>query len=789
MNVIGVNVREVEGRARPIVAPAETGRAAFLIRSLRGPAHTPVGVQGFAEFARAFGGLDATTLGAAVVESFFSNGGAEAVCVRVTQTGAVAARQTLNDRAGAPTLRIEAGWRGQPNPGGWADGLEITVEDNPLGTAEAPAQALSANAGPFALADGDQIDVTVDGAGAQTVTFQTALFADIAQATAEEVAAVIRADAPAATASAALGGRVLIAGREAGPSRRVAIAGGAAATLGFTGANADSDAGIGGAETIALRGVAGFGVGQAIRVSTRGRVTGGAALGATENIAVGASMDVTVDGGAPATVTFAVGGRIADLAAATPAEIVAEINRQARGFSADLTPSGELTLSSNSVGAGSTIALVAGATDPLPTLSLDASVPVAGLSVASMISERSDAGGWIRVAPALPAADPLPPGDLEAQTAEVDVAVIQNGVELERFASIGMESGTAVYAVDVINDAFAGSDLIRAIDLASGSGAALNLPAVVTRSAMTTTGSDPAPNDADYAGNAAARTGLHALDAETFELLAYTDTTNAAPTADAIAYCEDKGTAIAIVTGPAAADLPSMIHYAAPLRADVSYGVAIWPHGQVVDPLDATGLRPLRTIPLVGAYCGMLARVGRESGVWTSPAGGRAGINVVGLVPGAEVTDIEHTDAATRGGVSVIRALPGQGIIADAARNLSTNAALRLVSARRTTNLIKASLGRSLRLFLQEPITPRLFAQVRDSVGAFMTGLWRSGAFGTEEREDGFALICNASNNPETQTQLGILAVEVRFRTPPSAEFVIVEISQSPAETVATETP
>ncbi|POF29093.1 hypothetical protein [Roseibium marinum] len=787
MNVIGVNVREVEGRARPIIAPGETGKTAFLIRSRRGPAHTPVTVHGVAEFSRVFGGLDTTTLGAAVVASFFDNGGSEATCVRVTRPAASVARQVLTDRTGAPTLRVEAGWHGLRSPGASGNTLQVTVVDNPLGSTEVPPQVLSANAAPFPLTDGDTLDVSIDGGAAQTVTFQAGAFENIAQATAEEVAAAIRQDAREALSFAAPGGRVMIAGRNAGPSRRIALSGDAATTLGFTGTTADSDAGLEDATVIALRGSAGFGTGQAVRISTHGRVTGATPLAATETIADGASFSVTVDGGIAETVTFAEGGRIADLTNATPDEVVAEINRQSRGFTAGLAPDGALMLWSNSLGASSTISLAAGGIDPLPALDLAGQVPETGLTAETAIAERSDADSWIRINPALPNGNPLPHGSVRAATAEVDIAVVENGVELERFTSVGMEPASTVYAVDVVNDALAGSDRIRLLDLASGSGLGRNLPAAVTRSAMTTTGSDPAPLDVDYAGNAASRTGLHALDTTDFELLALADTTNPAPAADAIAYCAARGTAIAIVTGPADADLTAMIDFAAPLRASVSYGVAIWPHGQVANPLDTTGAQPLRTIPLAGAYCGMLARVGRNSGVWTSPAGARAAILVTGLVPGSQVTDIEHTDAAVRGGVSVIRALPGQGIIADAARNLSTNPALRLVSQRRLTNLIKVSLGRGLRLFLQEPITPRLFAQVRDSVGAFMTGLWRGGAFGTEDREDGFVVLCDETNNPETQTQFGLLEVEVRFRTPSSAEFVVVEISQSPAETVAAE--
>ncbi len=65
------------------------------------------------------------------------------------------------------------------------------------------------NGGPFALADGDELQIEVDGGVAQTVTFNTGDFADIAAATAEEVVAAIQAQTSGVSASI-VGGRVVL---------------------------------------------------------------------------------------------------------------------------------------------------------------------------------------------------------------------------------------------------------------------------------------------------------------------------------------------------------------------------------------------------------------------------------------------------------------------------------------------------------------------------------------------------------------------------------------------------
>jgi hypothetical protein len=88
--------------------------------------------------------------------------------------------------------------------------------------------------GPFALVNLQTLTLKVDGGSVQTVTFITADFADINNATATEVAARINTDTTGCTASVDDDG-VLIESDSTGSSSRVEITGGTAAVgLGFT---------------------------------------------------------------------------------------------------------------------------------------------------------------------------------------------------------------------------------------------------------------------------------------------------------------------------------------------------------------------------------------------------------------------------------------------------------------------------------------------------------------------------------------------------------------------------
>ncbi len=113
----GVYIQEVPSGVRTITGVA-TSITAFIGRALRGPANEPVRVQSFAEFERVFGALwRESTLGYAV-NQFFSNGGADALVVRV-HNGATAATTTVGG------LGLIAA-----SPGQWGESLRARIDHN-----------------------------------------------------------------------------------------------------------------------------------------------------------------------------------------------------------------------------------------------------------------------------------------------------------------------------------------------------------------------------------------------------------------------------------------------------------------------------------------------------------------------------------------------------------------------------------------------------------------------------------------------------------------------------------
>lgn len=768
---VGINVVEVDGRAAPTLPAAPVSVAGLLVRSKRGVPNAAVAIKGFADFVENFGGHVKGLYGAHAVRGFFDNGGTEAYAVRVVGAGSAASSVTLQSAAPASVLTVTAGRRGRQDPGLWGDSLSVAVIDNPRATSAIPAQVTGA-AEPFALGSLPQdLVITVNGA-AVTVTFTASSVRSAAAATAAEVAAHINRSTTLVRAGVTPDRRVVLASATPGSASRVAVSGALATPLGFTGGSANSDAGIAaGATRLALQSIGGISPGSYVRVETRGHTVAPSAI---TTITSGAAIRVQADGGALVTVTF-VSADFQNASSPTGAEVTAAINRQAAGFTAELTYNGRLMILSNTYGPGSTIAVSAPASgaDATASLGLTTNTPVAGARQSVTVASVSDADKLVTLTAGLASAAPANAARL--RSIEFDLVVRQDGAEVERFESLSMSSAVEHSVAAVVNDPSAGSRFIAVTDL--GVAGPSNAPAAGIF--PLTGGADGAvPGDTHYAGDPAARSGLHALDAARIQLLACPESTSQAVAAACLSYCERRGDAMFVGAAPAGYDLEAIKAYAGLLRGKKAYGALYAPWIRVTNPLDAAGVDPLTLIPPVGHVLGAYARIADARGVWKAPAGDEAFLsNALGVE--LDMTDADMTDLLKSGGVNAIRAIPGSGIIVETSRTLSTDTRWLYVGTRRLFNLVKSSLRDGLRWVAQEPHTEALRRAVRlNVVTPFLLGLWRQGAFGSGPAESTFTVKCDADNNPQSEVNLGNFRLEVYFYPVKPAETIVIVVGQ-----------
>ena len=117
----GVYVEELPSAVRTITG-VPTSITAFVGRAWRGPVDEPVKISSYSDYERQFGGLWRDSTLSYAVQQFFSNGGSQAIVVRVaTRSGGSA--------AAAATFSFTGGKFKAASPGSWGMNLSVTVED------------------------------------------------------------------------------------------------------------------------------------------------------------------------------------------------------------------------------------------------------------------------------------------------------------------------------------------------------------------------------------------------------------------------------------------------------------------------------------------------------------------------------------------------------------------------------------------------------------------------------------------------------------------------------------
>jgi phage tail sheath protein FI len=132
--------------------------------------------------------------------------------------------------------------------------------------------------------------------------------------------------------------------------------------------------------------------------------------------------------------------------------------------------------------------------------------------------------------------------------------------------------------------------------------------------------------------------------------------------------------------------------------------------------------------------------------------------------------------------LNTLREFPGQGVVIWGARTLAGQDGQapewKYLNVRRLLLFIERSIDEGIRWAAFEPNAEPLWAKLRQTIGNFLTVLWRDGAFPGTRQEDAFFVKVDRSTMTQNDIDDGILNVLVGVAPVRAAEFVILRFGQ-----------
>lgn len=687
----------------------------------------------YEQWRKLYGGYTADSLNtAAAVQGYFEEGGQFLWFHRVvhytdiadagTRASADAATAAIQTAAAAASAGTVLG--SIVGPYSLANGATLTLSvdggANDTATFNATAGARDTGNAPFALTDGWTLQIAVDGGATQTVTFNTSEFVAIGAATAAEVAAVINAETTGLHANVS-GSEVIITSDRLGTGSSIQIVGGTAAAA------------------LTLAGT-GTGTGDA---SDSTAVTVAELITLIEGDIAG--VNVTDDAGAVRITSLTTGG-------ASSVQVIASSTMDSTlGFD-------------NATHSGSSGAAV-------DTLRFDGKTDGEYANDLSILIRAATSG----------------------ESDKFDVVVLRDGVTIEVWPNCSMDDESDDYVETKVNADGVGSDLVAAVDLDADIGSALqDRPANGTYGMSGGDDGLASIADTDFVGSSVSHLGLRSFDdVDGITLLACPARPTAAVANALITYAEvtRDGSMLALIDTPAqetAAQAITYVETTAAILGLSEFGAVFWPHVKVLNPNTAVlGNAETVTVPPTGHVAGVIARTdsSRPGGVFIPAANANGQLrSIVGFetLPGRDRP--ESFNEANRDLVYPKRINPldaeGPGRVIDGVRTLRADGNFPSISERRAAIFIEQTLKTALKRYKNRNNDAQLRAEVTRLCEKFLTDQMRLGAFRSQNPATAFFVDFGEGLNPASVQFAGQLVGRIGLATQKPAEFIVLKFTQ-----------
>ncbi len=284
----------------------------------------------------------------------------------------------------------------------------------------------------------------------------------------------------------------------------------------------------------------------------------------------------------------------------------------------------------------------------------------------------------------------------------------------------------------------------------------------------------------DYLGDGT-KGGIHALDAEDFNLLCIPPDLAAGDTAAevyqaALAICVRRR-ALLIADPPAAWQTAgdAVAGLSATGLAGATNAVLYFPRLAVVG---AARSAPVTRVSC-GAVAGVFARSDAARNVWAAPAGSNAvlkGETGATLDVATAINDVQAT-ALVAANINPVRRFNGGAPLVYGARTLSGDPDYRYINVVRTAQFIENSIRAGTAWTGTAADDETTWAQLRLVVSTFLQDLFRKGAFQGTTPANAYYVRCDATTTSQADIQAGRLVLQIGFAPLKPAEFIILRIT------------
>ena len=211
-----------------------------------------------------------------------------------------------------------------------------------------------------------------------------------------------------------------------------------------------------------------------------------------------------------------------------------------------------------------------------------------------------------------------------------------------------------------------------------------------------------------------------------------------------------------------------------PRDAERGIAATYTPWIEVNDPLGAGRV----TVPPSGHMCGVYAATDGLRGVHKAPAN----VPIRGVLGLSQRISTAQQDLLNPVGVNCIRVF-SSGIRVWGARTLAADSSeFRYVPVRRLVTMISESIRTGTQWVVFEPNDLTLWKSLRRDIGSFLYGLWRDGALAGAKASDAYFVKCDAETTTQADIDAGRVICTIGIAPVKPAEFVIIRIGQSAAQ-------